>query len=193
MREVADAFGTAIVGGDTNTWDGPLVVSVTVMGEVVGRGGVLRRGASAGDWVMVTGPLGGSLLGKHLDFTPRVARRWNSMHRAAEGDDRCERWAGGGFEANLRGEQVRGCPAGGGDSDQRGWARRMKDGVSAWSMLSGMGRISSWSLRWRRRTGGGSWRRSRWGGSRSAISGSFVKRGCGWRRWGEERVAWLGV
>src|SRR5262249_21329795 len=33
LREVADAFDTALVGGDTNTWDGPLVISVTVLGE----------------------------------------------------------------------------------------------------------------------------------------------------------------
>src|SRR5438093_171709 len=33
LREMADAFGVAIVGGDTNTWDGPLVISVTVTGE----------------------------------------------------------------------------------------------------------------------------------------------------------------
>src|SRR2546421_1642406 len=28
LRDVADAFQTAIVGGDTNSWDGPLVVNV---------------------------------------------------------------------------------------------------------------------------------------------------------------------
>jgi thiamine-monophosphate kinase len=72
LREVADAFATAIIGGDTNSWDGPLVISVTVLGEP-GPGGVIRRaGAVVGDWLMVTGPLGGSILGKHLDFTPRV-------------------------------------------------------------------------------------------------------------------------
>jgi thiamine-monophosphate kinase len=72
LREAADAFDTAIVGGDTNSWDGPLVISVTVLGEP-GPGGIVRRsGAKAGDLLLVTGPLGGSILSKHLDFTPRV-------------------------------------------------------------------------------------------------------------------------
>lgn len=72
MRALADAFATAIVGGDTNTWDGPLVISVTLLGETTPRGPVLRSGARLGDWLLVTGPLGGSILGKHLTFTPRV-------------------------------------------------------------------------------------------------------------------------
>src|ERR687883_1181998 len=29
LRDVADAFDTALVGGDTNSWDGPLTISVT--------------------------------------------------------------------------------------------------------------------------------------------------------------------
>src|SRR5579871_2502280 len=72
LREMADAFNTALVGGDTNTWDGPLVISVTVLGEAVGRGIVTRAGAKPGDWLMTTGSFGGSILGRHLDFTPRV-------------------------------------------------------------------------------------------------------------------------
>jgi thiamine-monophosphate kinase len=72
MRAVADAFDTAIAGGDTNTWTGRLVVSVTVMGEPGPQGPIQRRGAKPGDWLLVTGPLGGSILGKHLDFSPRV-------------------------------------------------------------------------------------------------------------------------
>lgn len=72
LRDVADAFDTAIAGGDTNSWDGPLVISVTVIGEATPRGPVRRAGAKPGDWLLVTGPLGGSILGKHLSFTPRV-------------------------------------------------------------------------------------------------------------------------
>jgi thiamine-monophosphate kinase len=72
LRDVADAFETPLVGGDTNSWEGLLVISVTVLGEVHGRGAVLRSGAQVGDWLLVTGPLGGSIRGKHLQFTPRV-------------------------------------------------------------------------------------------------------------------------
>src|SRR5438094_7479775 len=63
LREMADAFDTAVVGGDTNSWDGPLVISLTLLGEATDRGPVTRRGARPGDWLLVTGPLGGSLLG----------------------------------------------------------------------------------------------------------------------------------
>jgi thiamine-monophosphate kinase len=72
LREMADQFDTAIAGGDTNSWDGPLVISVTLFGEPGPLGPVRRAGACVGDWLMVTGQLGGSIQGKHLDFTPRV-------------------------------------------------------------------------------------------------------------------------
>jgi thiamine-monophosphate kinase len=83
LREMADAFGVPIVGGDTNTWDHPLVISVTVLGEATERGPVLRSGAKPGDWLLVTGPLGGSIRGKHLNFTPRV-REALAFHEHAE-------------------------------------------------------------------------------------------------------------
>ena len=73
LRRLADRFSVDIVGGDTNAWDGPLVLSVTVLGESVGRGVVRRSGAKPGDVIFVTGPLGGSLLGRHLSPKPRIA------------------------------------------------------------------------------------------------------------------------
>lgn len=79
LREMADSFDTAILGGDTNSWDGPLVINVALLGEATPRGAVGRKGARPGDRLLVTGPLGGSLLGKHLDFTPRV-REARALH-----------------------------------------------------------------------------------------------------------------
>ena len=72
MQSLAEEFNVAIIGGDTNTWDGRLVISVTLIGEATERGPVRRSGAKPGDWLFVTGPLGGSILGHHLTFTPRI-------------------------------------------------------------------------------------------------------------------------
>jgi thiamine-monophosphate kinase len=73
LRDAAGAHDCAIVGGDTATWDGKLVVSVTVLGRSDGVRPVMRGGAIAGNEIYVTGPLGGSILGRHLTFEPRVA------------------------------------------------------------------------------------------------------------------------
>jgi len=83
MREAADAFNVPLVGGDTNSWDGPLAISVTMLGEATPRGPVLRSGARVGDSILVTGVLGGSILGHHLDFTPRV-REALRLHELAD-------------------------------------------------------------------------------------------------------------
>ena len=65
-------YSVAIGGGDTNVWDGPLVVHMTAIGRARENGCWLRSGAKPGDRLVVTGKLGGSLLGKHLDFEPRL-------------------------------------------------------------------------------------------------------------------------
>jgi thiamine-monophosphate kinase len=72
MRSIADEFGTALAGGDTNSWPHGLVITVTLLGEPGPQGPIGRSGAQPGDWLMVTGALGGSLAGRHLEFTPRV-------------------------------------------------------------------------------------------------------------------------
>ena len=72
LHSLATDFDTAIVGGDTNSWDGPLVINVAIVGEVTSGKAVTRSGAKSGDWIFVTGSLGGSLAGHHLDFVPRV-------------------------------------------------------------------------------------------------------------------------
>lgn len=72
LLPLADEFDLPIAGGDVNSWDGPLVISVTAVGRVGPHGPLTRSGAQPGDAILVTGQLGGSILGRHLDFTPRV-------------------------------------------------------------------------------------------------------------------------
>ncbi len=72
MKEAADLFGCHIVGGDTASWEGKLAVTVTILGRSEGIAPVTRSGAVAGDHLYVTGPLGGSILGRHMTFEPRV-------------------------------------------------------------------------------------------------------------------------
>jgi thiamine-monophosphate kinase len=72
MEQAAAPFGCAIVGGDTGSWTGKLVMTVTILGRSGGVEPITRRGAKAGDFIFVTGPLGGSILGRHLTFEPRV-------------------------------------------------------------------------------------------------------------------------
>ena len=72
LLPLAERHSLAIAGGDTNSWDGPLAVSITLIGAVTSRGPLLRSGAKPGDRIVVTGAFGGSILGRHLDFEPRV-------------------------------------------------------------------------------------------------------------------------
>jgi thiamine-monophosphate kinase len=73
LIELADEYDVIIAGGDTNSWMGPLVISVTVVGEPISQRPICRSGARPGDWVFVTGALGGSLpSGRHLTFPPRL-------------------------------------------------------------------------------------------------------------------------
>jgi thiamine-monophosphate kinase len=77
MSALARKHGVAIVGGETTTNPGGMLISVALLGWVSKGKAVLRSGAKAGDAIFVTGELGGSLAGKHLEFEPRLAEaRW---------------------------------------------------------------------------------------------------------------------
>jgi thiamine-monophosphate kinase len=81
LNACAAQFGVAIVGGETTTNPDRILISISLLGTV-GRGKqVLRSGAKVGDAIFVTGELGGSLAGRHLDFEPRLAEgRWLADH-----------------------------------------------------------------------------------------------------------------
>ncbi len=74
LKRVAEKYGVPIVGGDVTGTGGGLVVAVTIFGEARGKlKPVLRSGARKGHWILVTGSLGGSILGRHLKVSPRIA------------------------------------------------------------------------------------------------------------------------
>ncbi|MEX2356828.1 MAG: thiamine-phosphate kinase [Pirellulaceae bacterium] len=80
-ERIATEFDCPIVGGDTNTWEGKLAISVTLLGSCTTGRPLRRDAAQVGDVICVTGPLGGSLLGHHFDFTPRVREAlWLNEH-----------------------------------------------------------------------------------------------------------------
>jgi thiamine-monophosphate kinase len=81
LLATAAKYDVAVAGGDTNSWAGPLVISVTALGEVAPQRVWRRSGAQVGDRILVTGSFGGSILGRHLDAVPRVPEAlWLAEH-----------------------------------------------------------------------------------------------------------------
>ena len=72
MWELAEQFNFPVIGGDVGSWCGALAVNVSILAKAAGVEPVRRSGAKAGDAIMVTGELGGAILGKHLNFVPLV-------------------------------------------------------------------------------------------------------------------------
>ena len=81
LRRAARSFDVSIVGGETARSPGAIFINVALTGWVERTRCVFRSGGLAGDALYVTGRLGGSLAGRHLDFTPRLAEaRWLVEH-----------------------------------------------------------------------------------------------------------------
>ncbi len=60
-----------LVGGDVSS-SKEISGSLSLMGNVSKNKCIYRNGAKKGDLIFVTGLLGGSILGKHLTFSPRI-------------------------------------------------------------------------------------------------------------------------
>ena len=76
LGRAARRHGVAIVGGDCAQTTGFLGIWLTLLGDAPRRP-LTRKGARCGDLIFVTGTLGGSILGRHVRFTPRLEEgRW---------------------------------------------------------------------------------------------------------------------
>jgi thiamine-monophosphate kinase len=73
LHEAAERYACPIVGGDVTSWSRPLTIGTTVIARTGGVKPVRRNGARPGDLLFVTGTLGGSVLGRHVAFPPRIA------------------------------------------------------------------------------------------------------------------------
>ncbi|NUO09856.1 MAG: thiamine-monophosphate kinase [Candidatus Brocadia sp.] len=70
--DISDKYNIEIVGGDIISGRSPFCINVTMLGRDDGLKPIRRSGARAGDAILVTGTLGGSILRKHLSFEPRL-------------------------------------------------------------------------------------------------------------------------
>jgi thiamine-monophosphate kinase len=73
VAAAAEACGADLVAGDLSGTPGPASLSVTAIGELAGRRRPPGRDrARPGQRLVLTGPVGGSLAGRHLRFRPRL-------------------------------------------------------------------------------------------------------------------------
>ena len=83
LSKAAERFGVGIVGGETSRSQ-CVTISVSLIGRVEGARLITRSGGRPNDLLFVTGTLGGSFGGRHLNFVPRIAEgRWLGSHRYA--------------------------------------------------------------------------------------------------------------
>src|SRR5437016_2180538 len=73
LGEDAKAFGCPLLGGDTVSTPGPLMVSITAFGRLPAGKMVRRSGAKPGDRLVVTGTIGDAALGLDILRGGRLA------------------------------------------------------------------------------------------------------------------------
>lgn len=77
LNALAKKLNVAVAGGETTVSPRGFFASISVLGTIPRDQIISRANAKAGEAIFVTGELGGSISGKHLEFTPRLEEgRW---------------------------------------------------------------------------------------------------------------------
>jgi thiamine-monophosphate kinase len=72
--ELCEFYNVQLIGGDTT--QGPLSITVTAQGQIPFEKHISRSGAKAGDWLYVTGEIGGAALAlKHIQGKVKVSSK----------------------------------------------------------------------------------------------------------------------
>ena len=83
LYDVQEAYDFKLLGGDTTSIEGPMVVSATLLGDVPSGQMVMRNAAKAGDDIWVTGTIGDAylglqtVLGNCLEPQPKPEALWH--------------------------------------------------------------------------------------------------------------------
>jgi thiamine-monophosphate kinase len=72
-RDAGAEFDCPLVGGDTAFWNQRFAITVSALGRIPQNQHLITRSdAKPGDTLFVSGALGGSILGRHFAFKPRI-------------------------------------------------------------------------------------------------------------------------
>ena len=123
LGEDTAKFGCPLLGGDTVSTPGPLMISVTAFGRVPSGKMVRRNGAKPGDLVVVTGTIGDAALG--LDVLRQGTADARCRCRGEGNADRTLSGAAAAHSAGVGGSRSRAC----GDGCVRRSRRRSRQAV----------------------------------------------------------------
>jgi len=77
LKVAMDQFDINLLGGDTTGTKGPLIISITILGQIEKERMVKRSGANVGDQIYVSGSLGDAALGYQLRAGREETKDWS--------------------------------------------------------------------------------------------------------------------
>jgi thiamine-monophosphate kinase len=82
MKSMAKDFEVNLLGGDTTSSPGPLIINIALVGEAREEEILYRSGARVGDVVFLTGPVGSAAAGLDIILKGRGSDEWEALIEA---------------------------------------------------------------------------------------------------------------